>query len=120
PAAGRSEGRGGERVNGRPVTVMIPNFAPPETTVDAVNAVRRTSDPKKVRVIVVDDASPAPFGEQLRDALEGKAEVILAGENRGFAANANRGIRADAEHHDVVLLNSDVMAGPAWRAAPQA
>ena len=101
------------------MTVVIPSFGPPETTVDAVKAVRRTSDPKKVRVIVVDDASPAPFGEQLRDALEGKAEVILAGENRGFAANANRGMRAAAEDHDVVLLNSDVIARPGWLEALQ-
>ena len=119
PPTGSSEARGWYRGNWRPVTVVIPSFGPPETTVDAVKAVRRTSDPKKVRVIVVDDASPAPFGEQLRDALEGKAEVILAGENRGFAANANRGMRAPAEDHDVVLLNSDVIARPGWLEALQ-
>jgi len=119
PPTGSSEARGWYRGNWRPVTVVIPSFGPPETTVDAVKAVRRTSDPKKVRVIVVDDASPAPFGEQLRDALEGKAEVILAGENRGFAANANRGMRAAAEDHDVVLLNSDVIARPGWLEALQ-
>src|SRR5947199_1888190 len=101
PPTGSSVARAWYRSNWRPVTVVIPSFGPPGTTIDAVRAVRRTSDPKKVRVIVVADGSPAPFGAQLRDGLRDKAEVILAGENRGFAANANRGIRAAAEDHDV-------------------
>src|SRR5437764_7878428 len=119
PPTGSSEARAWYRANWRPVTVVIPSFGPPDTTIDTVKAVRRTSDPKKVRVVVVDDGSPAPFGAQLRDALRDKADVILAEENRGFAANVNRGIRAAAEDHDVVLLNSDILARPGWLEALQ-
>src|SRR2546421_1549114 len=119
PPTGSSVARAWYRSNARPVTVVIPSFGPPETTIDAVRAVRRTCDPKRVSVVVVDDASPPPFGEQLREALSGKAEVILADENRGFAANVNRGIRAAPEDHDIVLLNSDVIARPGWLEALQ-
>ena len=98
----------------RPVTIAIPHWGPPEQTVETVKAVLRTTDSERVRVIVADDASPAPYPQQLRDALAGKAEVILAEENGGFSVNANRAIDAAREGDDIVLLNSDVIALPGW------
>jgi GT2 family glycosyltransferase/glycosyltransferase involved in cell wall biosynthesis len=103
----------------RPVTIAIPHWGPPEQTVQTVRALRRTTDPQRVRIVVADDASPAPLPERLRQALEGMAEVILAEENAGFAVNANRAIRAAREGDDVVLLNSDVIALPGWLDALQ-
>src|SRR2546423_3938759 len=102
------------RRNWRPVTVVVPAHGPLDTTIDTVRSLRRTCDPKRVRIVVADDASPAPHRERLREALEGKAELILAEENAGFAANANRGLRAAPEGDDLVLLNSDVIARPGW------
>jgi GT2 family glycosyltransferase/glycosyltransferase involved in cell wall biosynthesis len=107
------------RASWRPVTVVIPSYGPPEPAIDAVRSLRRTCDPKKVRIVVVDDASPAPHGERLRSALEGKAQVLLEGENAGFAVTANRGMRTAPADHDVVLLNSDVIALPGWLEALQ-
>jgi GT2 family glycosyltransferase len=98
----------------RPVTIAIPHWGPPEQTVETVKAVLRTTDAERVRVVVSDDASPAPYPEQLRQALAGKAEVILADENGGFSVNANRALRAARPGDDVVLLNSDVVALPGW------
>ena len=37
-------------------------------------------------------------------------EVIEGDTNAGFAANVNRGIRAADPKHDVVVLNSDIIA----------
>jgi GT2 family glycosyltransferase len=100
---------------GRPVTIAIPHFGAPEQTVEAVRALRRTTERDRVRIVVADDASPAPHPRALRAALEGLAdEVILAEENGGFAVNANRAMRAARPDEDVVLLNSDVIALPGW------
>ena len=105
--------------NWRPVTIAIPHWGEPAQTVETVKALRRTTDAVRVRIVVADDASPAPYPEQLRAELEGKAEVILAGENGGFAVNANRALEAARPGDDVVLLNSDVVALPGWLEALQ-
>ena len=99
----------------RPVTIAIPHYGPPEQTVETVRALRRTTDPARVRIVVADDASPAPHPRRLREALAGLAdEVILGEENAGFARNANRALRAARPGDDLVLLNSDVVALPGW------
>jgi GT2 family glycosyltransferase/glycosyltransferase involved in cell wall biosynthesis len=116
---GAAQARRWYRDNWHPVTIVIPSYGPPETTIETVRSLRRTCDPARVRVVVADDASPPPHGERLRAALDGQADVILAGENAGFAANANRGMRAAPEGDDVVLLNSDVIALPGWLEALQ-
>ena len=105
--------------HGRPVTVAIPHWGPPEQTVETVRALHGTTDPERVRIVVADDASPAPHPEELKRALEGMAEVILAEENGGFAVNANRAMRAARPGDDIVLLNSDVVALPGWLEALQ-
>ena len=40
--------------------------------------------------------------------------LIAAEQNAGFAANANRGLRASDPERDVVVLNSDIEALPSW------
>src|SRR3954451_21365267 len=116
---GNARARAWYRDNWRPVTIVIPTYGPPEPAIEAVRSIRRTCDPKRVRIVVTDDASPAPHADRLREALAGRAEVLLAGENGGFAVNANRGMRAAPDDHDVVLLNSDVVALPGWLEALQ-
>ncbi|HEX8064974.1 MAG TPA: glycosyltransferase [Thermoleophilaceae bacterium] len=103
----------------RPVTVAIPHYGPPEQVVETVKSVRRTTDPRRVRVVVADDASPEPHRGRLLEELEGRAEVVLGEENAGFAVNANRALRAAPDGDDLVLLNSDVVALPGWIEALQ-
>ncbi|MDX6671646.1 MAG: hypothetical protein QOI91_2009 [Solirubrobacteraceae bacterium] len=103
------------RRRGKPVTVVIPTYGDPAEAAAAVTAVRDTTDPKNVRVIVVDDGS-APEHQAALRAIEG-AEVVLGESNAGFAANANRGLRM--AEGDVVLLNSDVVAHEGWLACLQ-
>ncbi|MEN3282322.1 MAG: hypothetical protein V7607_3462 [Solirubrobacteraceae bacterium] len=100
------------RRKGRPVTVVVPSYGDPTLTIDAVRSVRKTVDPKRTRIVVVDDGSAAQHQERLQRELAGEAEVILGEEQVGFAANANRGLKAATG--DVVLLNNDTIAHPRW------
>jgi GT2 family glycosyltransferase/glycosyltransferase involved in cell wall biosynthesis len=76
-----------------------------------------TTPRKRVRIVVADDAS----GPEHLAAL-GKIpgiRIVPSAHNRGFAANANRGLRAAHPEHDVVLLNSDTVPRRGWLAALQ-
>lgn len=110
------EARAWYRDHGRPVTVVIPTYGPPELTIETVRSVRATVDLERVRIVVADDGSEPPDVERLRQ-LEGEAEIVLGTENSGFAANANRGLRLAVDGPaggDVVLLNNDVLAHDGW------
>lgn len=105
------------RERGRPVTVVIPAYGPPDDVIAAVRSIRATTPAGQVHVIVADDASAPEHVARLRQ-VEG-VELIEGAENVGFAANANRGLRAADPAHDIVLLNADVVAGKHWLAALQ-
>jgi GT2 family glycosyltransferase len=109
PAAGA---RRWYRRNGRPVAIVIPTYGPTELLEQTVASVRATTRRMKVRIIVVDDGSAPEHQERLAQ-LEG-VDLILGDEQRGFAANANRGLRAVRQDEDAVLLNSDVVAHHGW------
>ncbi|MGH2832954.1 MAG: glycosyltransferase, partial [Solirubrobacteraceae bacterium] len=64
-----------------------------------------------------DDASGSEHVARLQ-AIEG-VEVVAGEENRGFAANVNRGLNAADPDRDVVVLNSDTEARPGWLACLQ-
>jgi GT2 family glycosyltransferase len=98
------------RENGHDVTVVIPTYGDPGVTIKAVRSIRRTTDARRVRIIVCDDASAPEHVARLR-RLKG-AEVVHGDEQLGFANNANRGLRR--AEGDIVLLNSDVIAHRGW------
>ena len=100
------------RAQGRPVTVVIPTYGDPGLVEKAVASVRKTTDRRRVRVIVVDDGSATEHQLRLR-RLRG-ARVELLPENRGFAAAVNRGLELAPAGDDVVVLNSDVIAERGW------
>jgi GT2 family glycosyltransferase len=101
------------RSDGRPVTVVIPTYGDPGLVADAVRSVRRTTTAGRVNIVVVDDGSPDLAHREAVRALEG-AQAVLLPENCGFAVAANRGIEIAPPDHDVVVLNSDVVAHPGW------
>ncbi len=105
------------RVHGAPVTVVIPSYRDADDVAELVASIHRTTDRRRVRIIVCDDASGPEHLAALR-AIEG-IEVIEAEANSGFAANVNRGLRAADPEHDVVVLNSDMIALPGWLACLQ-
>lgn len=68
-------------------------------------------------LVIVNDASPEPDMvdtlAMLRARWSEHIEVLTNTHNLGFVATVNKGMRAH-EHHDVVLLNSDVILPEAW------
>ena len=102
---------------GRPVTIVIPTFGPPDVTLRAVEQLKRTVDPARVRIVVVDDGSAPEHQARLR-ALTG-VELDLAERNAGFSASVNRGIALSDPHADIVVLNNDVMPRRGWLEALQ-
>jgi glycosyltransferase involved in cell wall biosynthesis len=102
---------------GRPVTIVMPTYGDPATTIDAVKRLRRTVDGSRSRIVVVDDGSDARHQARLR-RIEG-AEVELGTSNQGYAASVNRGLARAGADHDVVVLNNDVIGHRHWLEALQ-
>ncbi|HEV3046136.1 MAG TPA: glycosyltransferase [Solirubrobacteraceae bacterium] len=105
------------RLYGEPVSIVIPSFRDAEHVRTLVASIARTVPAGMARIVVADDASGAEHLAALR-AIEG-IEVIAGEDNRGFAANVNRGLLAADPEHDVVVLNSDMEARPGWLACLQ-
>ena len=101
------------RRNGKPVTAVIPSYGDSALAIQAARSLIRTTKRGMLRVIIVDDATPDPVhAERLR--AFGGAEVVVLPENRGFAAACNAGIARAPATHDVLVINSDVVAKPGW------
>jgi glycosyltransferase involved in cell wall biosynthesis len=100
------------RKHGRPVTVIVPTYGDPSTTIETVERLRRTLPGDGSRAVVVDDGSEPRHRERLR-GLDG-VELELAEENAGYAASVNRGLERAGGDHDVVVINNDVLAFGGW------
>jgi GT2 family glycosyltransferase len=98
----------------RPVTIVIPTYGDPTHVANAVRSIRKTTAGEYVTIVVADDASPAADVRQRLQAIDGIDELIFGEHNVGFAANANRGLRATDPRYDVVLLNADIIARKHW------
>jgi GT2 family glycosyltransferase len=105
----------GER--GVPVSIVIPSFRDADRVSTLVASIKRTVPTGMARIIVADDASGPEHLAALR-AIPG-IEIIAGEDNRGFAANVNRGLRATDPQRDVVVLNSDTEAERGWLACLQ-
>ncbi len=107
------------RVHGRPVSIVIPSYRDAERVATLVASIRKTvpGEMARTQIIVADDASGPEHLARLRQIAG--IEIVAGEENRGFAANVNRGLRAAAEDRDVIVLNSDVEAMRGWLACLQ-
>src|SRR3954447_3094903 len=105
------------REKGQKVTVVFPSYGDPSVVATAVESIRKTTPRGLVDIVIADDASAPEHVAALR-RIEG-VKLVLGEENVGFAANANRGIGAADPQHDVVLLNTDVVALKGWLACLQ-
>ena len=108
------------RRHGRPVVIVIPSYGSPDLVMAAVRSIRKTTDASKIRIVVPDDGSAPEHVAALRalGAREG-LEIVAGDEQRGFAANCNRGLALVGAGEDAVLLNSDVVVQRGWLAALQ-
>ena len=107
------------RREGRLVTIVMPTYGDPSTTMDAVARLQRTLRPRAARIVIVDDGSAPEHQERLRALAGGDVEVELSPENRGYAASVNRGLARAGHGHDIVVLNNDVIARRGWLEALQ-
>ncbi len=105
------------REHGVPVDIVIPSYRDSERVATLVASISRTVPSGMARIIVADDASGPEHVAALRE-IDG-VHVLAGEENRGFAANVNRGLRATDPNRDVVVLNSDMEARPGWLAGLQ-
>ncbi len=100
------------RAEGRPVTIVIPSYRDFAEVAALVESLRATTRRDQVRIVVCDDASGPDHLASLQ-TIDG-IEVVAGETNAGFAANVNRGLAAADPEHDVVLLNSDMIARRGW------
>ena len=100
------------RRNWRPAVVVIPTYGDPSLVAAAVRSVRRTTNRRRVRIVVADDGSAPEHVAGLRQ-IEG-VDLVLGDRQAGFAANCNRGLRLVQPGEDAVLINSDCIADPGW------
>ena len=96
----------------QPVTIVIPSYRDAELVARLVASIRQTTRGREVEIVVADDASGPEHLAVLR-RIDG-IRIVESQENRGFAANVNRGLRAADPGRDVVLLNSDVVPFRHW------
>jgi len=111
--------QGWYRREGRHVTIIMPTYGDPSTTLDAVARLGRTLRPGAARILVVDDGSEPRHQDSLQQLTGTGIEVELAADNRGYAASVNRGLVRAGKGHDVVVLNNDVIARRGWLEALQ-
>ena len=81
----RSTAVGWYRWKGRPVTIVIPSYRDAPRVATLVESIRRTTNPRRVRIVVADDASGPEHVAALRQ-IPG-IQVIEGETNVGFAAN---------------------------------
>jgi GT2 family glycosyltransferase len=115
--ADKRRARAWYRRYGRHVTIIMPTYGDPATTLDAVARLRRTLEPSATVIVVVDDGSDPGHQERLKELED--VELVLATENRGYAASVNRGLARAGHGHDVVVLNNDVIPRGGWLEALQ-
>jgi GT2 family glycosyltransferase/glycosyltransferase involved in cell wall biosynthesis len=113
------------------VSIIIPVYNAFADTLDCLESVQRNlvdptlasdSDPR-VRVIVIDDASPQGLlSEHIPETLKSDARFYWFRNERnlGFTGTCNRGMLVLAGSDDVVLLNSDTVVTPRWLSKMQA
>jgi GT2 family glycosyltransferase/glycosyltransferase involved in cell wall biosynthesis len=105
------------REHRRPVDIVIASYRDAERVKALVSSIKRTVPRGMARIFVADDDSGPEHLAALR-RIRG-IEIVAGSENRGFAANVNRGLRATDPGRDVVVLNSDVEASRGWLACLQ-
>lgn len=107
------------KANKRNCTIVIPSYNDLNVLVPCLESLKATTDPKNVRILVVDDYCQPEHRKQLAKLEDDQIKIIYREENGGFAKAVNTGLKAADKKHDVVLINSDIVAHPNWLEALQ-
>jgi GT2 family glycosyltransferase len=98
----------------KPVTIVIPSYNDEEFLLPCIESIKNTTNPKFVKVIIVDDYCQPASRDYLKKLEDEQVSVIYGKKNVGFARAVNTGLKAADKRHDVILLNSDTQAHPDW------
>jgi GT2 family glycosyltransferase/glycosyltransferase involved in cell wall biosynthesis len=99
-------------VNDAPhVSIVIPVFGNPLLTFTCLKSVYAHSPAGQIEVLVVDDASPEPVAEHLKDVTG--VQFVRNDVNLGFIGACNHGA-ALARGEIVLFLNNDTIVTPGW------
>jgi len=99
-------------VNDAPrVSIVIPVFGKPLLTFTCLKSVQAHSPAGLIEVLVIDDASPVPLVEQLKDVTG--VQFVRNEVNLGFIGACNHGA-ALARGEIVLFLNNDTIVTPGW------
>jgi len=93
------------------VSIVIPAFGNPLLTFTCLKSVQAHSPAGQFEVIVVDDASPEPVAEQLKDVTG--VHFVRNEANLGFVGTCNHGAGL-ARGEIIVFLNNDTIVTPGW------
>ncbi len=96
------------------VTIVIPSYNDFELLRPLIESIKQTTVAKYVKVIIVDDFCEEENRRKLETLQDKQVSVIFRKKNGGFAKAVNTGLKAADKKHDVVLLNSDMIAHENW------
>lgn len=100
-----------------PISIVIPSYNDLPYLTECLASVEATLAGFEYEVIVVDDYCQPENSARLKLLENDHVRVILKANRLGFAGTVNAGM-AEARH-DIVLLNSDIVAQPGWLTALQ-
>lgn len=105
------------RANARPVSIVIPSYNDLPVLRECLASLQSTIGHFEHEILIVDDFIDPTNSEQLKQLEGGSTRVILKDRRLGFAGTVNVGMAA--AKHDIVLLNSDIVALDGWLDALQ-
>lgn len=100
--------------NHKKVTIVIPSYNDLDVLVPCLESIYETTNHEHVKVIIVDDYCHKDHAKKLKKLENDQVSVVLRDKNGGFAKAVNEGIKAADTSHDIVMLNSDIVAHPGW------
>lgn len=103
----------------KPIQLVIPSYNDLNVLIPCIESIKATTDPEKVKVIIVDDYCQPENKKELQKLEDEQVTVIYREKNGGFAKAVNTGLRATNKKQDVILVNSDIIAHEGWVEALQ-
>ncbi len=103
----------------RAVSIVIPSYNDFDLLKVCVESVHKTCEKDDYEIIIVDDYCQEDNRIKLRTLADEKTRIIFREKNGGFAKAVNTGFREVPQHHDIVMLNSDIEAHEGWLKALQ-
>lgn len=96
------------------VDIVIPVYNALESLQLCIESIRKYTDLKLHRVIIINDCSSDQRIKPYLDTLKNQEFTIIHNEkNKGFSANVNTGMSYSSSR-DVILLNSDTIVTKRW------